>query len=242
MNNNNKQNGFTLFEIILVISLAGFLFAVLSFFYVSFLKNKLINVEQLSVLEDQLFTKEYISRYIHSALPSTIKVNSDSSCVEFNTIVGSGIFLAENTPSANFLKPVLITTNLDKKLQARYISIINDNTNGAESLYPLLSVTENFIGLDSPQAQFDGSVFILLTETNRFCLEQQQLRFYNNNNNNNNSNELSIEPVVNGVTSSLPFSITQSNNDSFLLNIDLNYGDDRSFNHSSYSLLVKYEY
>ena len=238
MNNNNKQNGFTLFEILLVISLAGFLFAVLSFFYVSFLKNKLINVEQLSILEDQLFTKEYISRYIHSALPSTIKVNSDSSCVEFNTIVGSGIFLAENTPSANFLKPVLITKNLDKKLQARYISIINDNTNRAESLYPLLSVTENFIGLDSPQTHFDGSAFILLTETNRFCLEQQQLRFYNNS----NRNELSIEPVVNGVTSSVPFSITQSNNDSFLLNIDLNYGDDRSLNYSSYSLLVKHEY
>jgi len=231
-----KQKGFTLFEMILVISLCGFIFSALSFFYVSFLKNNLHNIKKTSILEAQLLSKEYLSRYIYNALPSSIKVSNDASCIEFKVILGSGIILTENPPSTRLFSPISLSSDVGQNYsQARYISFVNESQSPVKKIYPVISMTENRIGLDVNSNDLDRSAIILLSDQKRFCLVEQQIRFYNSN------MQSGYEPVVDRVFSTAPFLLSRINDESLQLTVDLNFGEEGSSFNSSYSITVNHE-
>lgn len=232
-----SNQGFTLFELLVVITIAGFVFSVMAYLYTGFVKNKLYEAKRSSIFNQQMLTQEYLSRYIKNALPSTLDVSNDKQCVQFMSVLGSGIFLSMPVNYDDLLKKVSLDENAQKNSQEiRYLMPLNKPKEDLGKLTPVFSVSESIIGVDLQSDSVFDTAFILLSGAKRFCLHDKQLLFYKN------TNFSDYLLITEHVFSDQPFALKEESPSFSQLYVNLNFGDDVLSLRSDYIITTDYEY
>lgn len=121
-----KHGGFTLIEVVMVIVILSVL-AIGSVQFISFSAQGYVDTARRGELASTAtILNEKISRLIRDALPGSVRVNADQSCIEFIPVIGASIYI--NAPFI-FADTTVTAVNLDSLL----------STNGRLSIYPVPS-------------------------------------------------------------------------------------------------------
>jgi len=237
MINRSLNKGFTLFELVVVITISGLVFSIMAYFYVAFIKNKLYEEKRLTIFNQQMLTQEYLSKYIQNSLPITVGLSADQKCVQFNSVLGAGIFSSSAIAGEALFEKVFLDKNAEKNhKQVRYLSLLNKGVEVTDKLHAVFLTSNNTIETDIKISNSAGNAFLLLSDLNRFCLYDNQIRLYRNG----NSSE--YVPIAENVFSKQPFNLKKSSRNFFQLHIDLNFGDDVASLNSNFVITSTYEY
>lgn len=122
----SKSAGFTLIEIIIVIVILSVL-SIGSVQFISFSADGYVDTARRSALAGSAaIINEKMSRLIREALPGSVRVSSDQSCIEFIPIVGATNYINAPFTSAS---TTVTAINLDSLL----------STSGRLAIYPVVS-------------------------------------------------------------------------------------------------------
>ena len=129
-NISNRESGFTLIELIIVIVIIGVLAAATTTFirFGSLIYSETTARDQL--VSSARFAIERLNREIRNALPNSLRLTSANQCLEFMPIVESTIYteipvFPEST--ANTIKVIPFAVNFDSHWQAIVYPINNDD-------------------------------------------------------------------------------------------------------------------
>ena len=192
-----SQSGFTLIEVVKVIVILSIL-AVGSVQFISFSAQGYVDTVRRSELASTAtIVNEKITRLVRDALPGSIRVTADQSCIEFIPVVGATIYIDAPFSSAG---TTVQAVNLDSLL----------STSGRLSIYPVVSsandlytvtrnpglistntVTSSVAGDDITFTFSGGSSFqfekispqkrlYVVNQPQAFCQNGTQLFFYRN--------------------------------------------------------------
>ncbi len=124
--NGSRSAGFTLIELITVIVILAVLASLGSTFVVSAVKSFYQTQERSKLTNRGRQAIEQMSRQLRSALPNSIRISSNSRCIEFLPVVGAAKYLsdlpdmANGAAAANTISTSPLQTGL---LSASYVSV-----------------------------------------------------------------------------------------------------------------------
>ena len=125
-----KESGFTLIELVMVIVILSIL-ALGSVQFISFSAKGYVDTARRSELASTAtIVNEKISRLVRDALPGSVRVTSDQSCIEFIPIIGASIYISAPFVTAG---NQVVAVDLDGLL----------STNGRLSIYPVPSAAND---------------------------------------------------------------------------------------------------
>lgn len=196
-----KQSGFTLVELVIVIVILGIVSAI-SFSFVTFGARFFVDVsERQIVLDDSRFLIERLSREIRMAVPYSQRVLTNSaqnySCLEFTPIVASGLYNSITLSPATSAQMDLINVSGNDFVSGQKVSVFSTNsnqvytidTNGAQtflidSVDALASNSQvirfaNAVGFGQPS---NANRYYIWQTPVSYCVESGSVRRYANYN------------------------------------------------------------
>lgn len=192
-----QSKGFTLIEIIIVIVVLSVL-SIGSIQFISFSAQGYVDTVRRSELAaSATIINEKITRVIREALPGSVRISSDQSCIEFIPIVGATTYINAPFSSAS---TTVTAINLDSLLSTSgrlaiypVVSDINDlySLSGTRGYISTQTVSQAVVGdeitftFDSGAAfQFERSSaqkrLYVVAEPNAFCQVGSQIFYYRN--------------------------------------------------------------
>ena len=187
---NCRVAGFTLLELVAVI----LILSVTIVGSASFLRWGVLafvdGADRQNFLEENRFIIERLSREIRNAVPASIRINANGSCIEFVPIVGSGSYLSLPTTSSDTVVEVVadnaytFTVGDDFIIQADNANDIYASSNNNRISIQGYSVAAAAAGTNLAQAtitipatQFDAAYQANPSRPNRYYIVNNQVSF-----------------------------------------------------------------
>lgn len=187
-----KDKGFTLVELITVMVILG----VVASFSTGFIVNTMRGVADTSS-KNNLLTKsqlstEYMIRRLRNALPFSLRIINNGACLEFMTIVASGLYLNPLPSDTNgadpigSLAPITVSPFTVSDGTADYLAIAAMSNNevygiSPRSLAAIDTTTLTTITLADDKRWLRNSLtqrFYIVEAPSAFCLFNNELRLY----------------------------------------------------------------
>jgi len=187
-----NNNGFTLIELITVMVILGVVASFSTSFVVSIMRSAVTVNEQNQLLTNSQLTTGYMVRRLRNALPFSLRITNDESCLQFMPIVSSGLYLNALPSDANgafaggSFSPIVVSPFIVKGGQADFLAI---SASGSDELYGVApsslaaidSITTNTITLVDDKRWLRNSInqrFYIVESPSAFCLVSNELRLY----------------------------------------------------------------
>ncbi len=195
---NKYQKGFTLFEMVIVMTILSIILVVGSNLIITLIKGQRLVKSESQLLVDAQLSGDRIKKQLRNALPFSARVTNNRRCLSFLPIIASGFYLNTLSDQSNTIPPsgrsspisvspyhVVDGENINNAI---YMSVgAGANTeiygNNSHSLVSLRSRTVFDITLVQDHQWQRNSLeqkFYLAGSVKAFCLIGDELRYYNN--------------------------------------------------------------
>ncbi|MFT6472027.1 MAG: MSHA biogenesis protein MshO [Neptuniibacter pectenicola] len=181
-----SQSGFTLIELIVVITLLG----IISLVTVGFITSTMQGYADLT-RRDQLSSAvrvaiERMAREIRNALPNSIRVNSDGSCLEFIPSLAASRYISVPLSASSARSSFVSVPFAVEPPQGRIAVYPIDTNNGDEPtrtsnpIYDLdsWSIISPVMSVSSVLAAESGTVDVMLSAVHAFPTDSPSLRYF----------------------------------------------------------------
>ena len=186
------EKGFTLVELLAVIVILGVIAAFSTSFIVSTTRSFISVSQKNDLLSDSRLATEYMVRRLQNILPYSARVTNDNNCLQFMSIVSSGLYrnIVPSVVNGAFANgntvPITTAPFIVTGGSPDYLSI---GASSADELYGLLpgaiaaieSITATSVTLVSNKQWLRNSItqrFYIVETPSAFCLIDKELRLY----------------------------------------------------------------
>ncbi len=187
-----KSKGFTLVELIIVIVILG----VIASFSTSFVVKVMQSVTSVSsknkLLAESRLATDYMVRRLRNALPYSVRITNDDTCIEFMPIVSSGLYMnplpsvANGAIAIGSITPIAVSPFTISGGDADYLAIAASGSDEVYGLFPdslaaIDSMTATSITLLEDKQWLRNSInhrFYVVESPSAFCLINDELRLY----------------------------------------------------------------
>lgn len=188
----NKKNGFTLIEIISVITILGLLSVVGVNIVTTIVKGKANINLQSSLLVDAQFIVDRIKKQLQVALPNSYRISNGDRCLSFFPVVADGFYLNTVPDSSNTLpedgrnNPLAISPYRIMGGNAVYISIGTETFtevygNNPSSLALISSLSPTSVTLNQNHRWQRNSLsqsYFIVDNPQAFCVVGDELQYF----------------------------------------------------------------
>jgi MSHA biogenesis protein MshO len=142
MNYSKNVKGFTLIELITVMVILGVISSFSTYFVVGSMRSFVAVGQKNSLLAEGLLATEYMVRRIRNALPYSVRLANDNTCLEFMPIVASGLYLnllptvINGAFATGSITPIAVSPFTVSGGNADYLAIAANNTSELYGLFP----------------------------------------------------------------------------------------------------------
>jgi MSHA biogenesis protein MshO len=188
------MDGFTLIELMTVMVILGVIASFSTSFVTKTMRNFTSVSQKNSLLAESRLASEYMVRRLRNALPYSVRVINDGSCVEFMPIVASGLYLMPLPSSVNgalaigSITPIIVSPFVVNGGNSDYLAIAANSTEELYGLFPdslaaIDSITSTTVSLIDDKQWLRNSInrrFFVVEAPSAFCLVSNELRVYRN--------------------------------------------------------------
>ncbi len=195
---NKYHKGFTLFEMIIVMTILSIILVIGSNIVISLIKGQRLIKNESQLITDVQLTNDRIKKQLRNALPFSPRVTNNRRCLTFLPIIAGGFYLSPLPDQSNALPPSGRSSPIPV---SSYYAIAGENINNAiyisvgaggnselygnnsRSLVEVRSRTNADITLERDHQWQRNSLrqkFYLIGSVKAFCLIGDELRYYNN--------------------------------------------------------------
>ncbi len=192
-NQSQKINsGFTLIELIMVMVILGVIAAYGTQFVITAFKSFSSVSSKNYLLSESRLSMDYMIRRLRNALPYSLRITNDNTCLEFMPIVASGLYLYTLPSVVNgafaigSITPIEVSPFINNGGSEDYMVVAANSHTELYGLFPgslaaIDSTTVNTITLVADKQWLRNSInqrFYIVESPSAFCLVGNELRLY----------------------------------------------------------------
>ena len=187
-----ESYGFTLIEVIAVLSILGFIVALGSRFVISTAKSHALASQQITISMDANLSMDRIAKALRYSLPNSLRITNNGQCLMYFSVVATGFYEAalpdglNALPASGHSTPVIVSPHTIISGNARFMAVgaaspaelYGSNPNALASVQTRTSTSITLAADHQWQRNSTRNQFYLVDNPAAFCVVDNQLRHY----------------------------------------------------------------